>query len=651
MRQADRARALYSIARVVLATLALSMLGKRNAYAELESNGRPLDPSRPLLLAVDDDDDDDDGVVDGQQSEHVPVDDMAEVVVEPGRGGDVHIATLGGLRVIRHGVPLAMPATIAADELPTPIHLQATRPSLGGHPVALLVTQGNETQRLPVQTVELALLGSENQSLSAARDGLSVSHRVTNDRSLPRGTDYDAQSPDPDNVRVQILDAAAQGKRLAARLEVVSGDGSRTRSSLDLTLMRPDVGQPFRSRFVRLVGDPVDLQARGVAGQTLQVSLRDQVRIVYDTPLGHVRQVLRVGRPGDEAGPTAARQAMLRVVVLRAYQAGPPVIGADDMSALRIVREELVLANQIWLQCHVTFGVPTEISVAIADPPGPTLLSVSDGDGLPAAGGSIRFRVDGHSVGPIETTSGASPQDTALRLAQALRAAGFDARVTINPAAVFGAGASADVMVRRRSGDFAEVQPIEGVPLTSDKQQRIAIGSVDLGDGLEEFDNMTAQAGTLEERTLIKALSDDDPGSIELFIINRFTHGTRQGEAFIAASSGPITNSVVLDRNGLRQRQTAWTMAHELGHVLLNQPLHPDNVGADLPMLLMDSDNNRGTVNGPKRLLASECLRVRHEAGSRAAPPLLRAYDARPQKQPQASKLSASAKHLSEDQR
>src|SRR5262249_53863157 len=156
--------------------------------------------------------------------------------------------------------------------------------------------------------------------------------------------------------------------------------------------------------------------------------------------------------------------------------------------------------------------------------------------------------------------------------------------------------------------------------LSSDRQQRIAIGRVDLGDGMEEFDNMTAQSGTLEERTMIKALGDEDPGSIDLFIINRFTHGTRQGEAFIAASSGPITNSLVLDPNGLRQRQPAWTRAHELGHGLLNQPLHPDNVGADVPMLLMDSDNNRGTVNGPKRLVMNECLRVRYEGAVRAVP-------------------------------
>jgi hypothetical protein len=612
------------------------------ARAQIERGGKPLDGSQPLLLAVDADDDDEDGEIDGKQAAHVPTDELLEVVIQPGEG-EVTINALGGLRVIRQGQVLPTPLTLAEADLPAPLLLQATRPSLGGHPVALLVSRRGQTQRVPVQTVELTWLDSGNRPLSAAHDALSLSHRVTNDHTLPRGSDYDAQSSDPEDIRIQLLDAAAQGKRLNARLESVSADGAHVRSTLPLVLERPGAELPFRSRFVRLVGDEVDATARGVAGQVLRVALRDQVRIVYETALGSVRQMLRVGRPGDEGGPRAARQAVLRVVVLRAYAGGAPVIGVDDLSALRIVREELAIASEIWLQCLITFGAPSETSVSIVDPPGPTLLSVADGDGLPARGGSIRFRVDGKDIGPIETARDALPEDTAVRIVQALHLAGFDATVTVNPPAVFGAGPFADVLVRRGDGAFVRIEPIEGVPLTTDKQQRLSIGSVDLGDGMEEFDNMTAQAGTLEERTMIKALGDDDPSTIDLFIINRFTHGTRQGEAFIAASSGPVTNSLVLDRNGLRQRQTAWTLAHELGHVLLNQPLHPDNVGADVPMLLMDSDNNRGTVNGPKRLLANECLRVRYESSARAVPPLLRAFDARPPRPRADAELEASA--------
>ena len=593
---------------------------------------RPLDPSRPVLLAVDRDDDDMDGQPDCVQATAVPAEDLREVVVQPGAGGAAQISTLGGLRVIRQGRHVPTPFTIAADELPAPLALQASQSSLGGRTLALIVSQGGRSDRVPVHAVELAVLAGDNRSLDDARDALALSHHVTNDETLPRGAGYEARSRDIDNIRLQVFDAAAQGKRLPAQLEAVTADGNTVRSTIDIELSRPNAGLPFRSGFVRLVGDEVDRTARGVAGQVLQVALRDRVRVVYRSALGEVRQGLRVARPGDESGTNAARFARLRVVVLRAYPSGPPVIGVDDLSALRIVRDELGIANEIWLQCELTFGPPSEVSVTIQDPPATGLLSVADGDGLPARGGVIQLRVEGQVLGPVETVHGAAPQDTALRIARALRRIGLLPTVTVNPPAVFGAGSSADVLVRRGDGFLAQLEPIEGVPLSTDPQQRISLGGVDLGDGLEEFDNMTATGGTLEERTLVKTMSDDDPSTIELFIVNRFTHGTRQGEAFISASSGPILNSVVLDRNGLRQRQTAWTMAHELGHVLLNQPLHPDNVGADNPALLMDSDNSRGTVNGPKRLLPGDCLRVRRESEVRADPPLLLPYDPRPSK-------------------
>jgi hypothetical protein len=317
----------------------------------------------------------------------------------------------------------------------------------------------------------------------------------------------------------------------------------------------------------------------------------------------------------------------LRVFVLRAAPGAAPVIGVDDLSALRIVREEIASANEIWLQCNLTFGAPNEVPIEIVDPPRWPMIAVADKDGLPARGGTVRIRIDGRALPPIAVPPGSSPTSTALRIADAVRQAGFHAQVTVNPKTIYGAAPGADVVVRRRNGSLALIEAVPQTPLTTDVQQRIDLGSVDLGDGVEEFDNMTAASGTLEERTLVKAFADEDPATIDVFIINRFTHGTRQGEAFIEASSGAIANAVILDRTGLRHRETAWTMAHEIGHVLLNQPLHPDNVGRDRPWLLMDSDNNRGTVNGPKRLSPEECVQARdHESGSE----LLQPYDARP---------------------
>jgi hypothetical protein len=592
--------------------------------------GRRTDGQRPLLLPVDLDDDDDDGVADDDQIADVPREDLVELVLQAG-DGPVKLVPLGELRVIRRGIAMPTPATLTQDELPVPIFLQARGPSMGGRPLALLVSRGGRTTRVDFHAVELSLLDANNRRLAPERDGLQVSRRVTNDRSLPRTTRYDARSPDPDNVRLQIVDAAGGGKVLTARIESLLPVRDTVRDAIELRLTRPRIGLPFRSPFVRLVSDEVDRHAPGVAGQVLQVGLRDRLRIVYRSDLGEVTQQLRVGRPGDEDGPRAARRARLRAVVMRAYPGGPPVIGVDDASALRIVRDEVAIANEIWLQCGMTFGPPSETAVTITDSPGATLIAVSDGDGLPAAGdGEIRLRVDGRELSPIRTRPEATPMQTALQLEIALEQAGFDAVVTVNPKTVFGAHSGADVLVRRPDGRFVELQPVSGKTLSSDSRQRITVGRVDLGDGLAEFDNMTATGGTLEERTLIKALGDGDPSTIDLFIVNRFTQGTRQGEAFIEGSAGPIVNTVVLDRNGLRQRQTAWTMAHEIGHVLLNHPLHPDNVGPDQPSLLMDADNNRGTVNGPKRLTEAECQRVRRESGVDASPPLLRRHDARP---------------------
>jgi hypothetical protein len=584
---------------------------------------------QPIALAVDRDDSDDDGVSDGDQTTSVPTNDAVELVVPSSPAGPVTVSVLGGLRVLRSGKTMPTPFTLRSDELPAPLWLQAIEPSTGSRPLALLLARGSEVVRKPLHAVDLTFLDAQNRPLRPALQGLSISQRVTSDASLPRSSEHEIKSRDARNFRLQIIDSVAIGKRIEAQLESLGQDG-RLRHTISLSLVREDTSQPFRSRFVRLVGDHVDRDARGVAGQVLLVGLRDTVRLVYTAGGRRIEQALRVGRPGDEVSPIAARQASLRLFVLRAVAGAAPIIGVDDASALRLVQDEIVSANEIWLQCNITFGSPAEVPVEIVDPPTAGFIAVANRDGLPARGGVIQLRADGKAAPAIVVPSGSTAIDTALRIAEALRSIGFDAQVTVNPKTVFGAASSADVVVRRRNGQLARIDAAPGTPITTDLQQRIEIGVVDLGDGLEEFDNMTAASGTLEERMLIKTLADDDPTTIDLFIINRFTHGTRQGEAFIEASAGAIGNAVILDRTGLRHRETAWTMAHEIGHVLLNQPLHPDNVGRDRPWLLMDSDNSRGTVNGPKRLTPQECSQARDTAGT--PPGLLKPYDERSSK-------------------
>jgi len=250
-------------------------------------------------------------------------------------------------------------------------------------------------------------------------------------------------------------------------------------------------------------------------------------------------------------------------------------------------------------------------------------MSIADGSGLPARGGGVvRFRANGRLF-RVPTTANAPPVQTALAISNALRGAGFVGEVTENPATEFGAGRSADLLVRDGRGQLARLTPDRTAPLSTDLRQSVAIGTVDLTDGLQEFDNMTAAAGTLEERALIKALADDDPATIDLFIVNRFTAGTRQGEAFIESDGSAIINTLILDRNGIRQQREAWTQSHEIGHILLDMPFHPDNVGPDRPWLLMDADSSQGLVTGPKRLTRQECHRARARSGVDALPAVL----------------------------
>jgi hypothetical protein len=468
-------------------------------------------------------------------------------------------------------------------------------------------------------------LDAQNRPIDGARDAVEISRFITNGDTLPHAEGYDDTSLAPTDLRVQIAAKAPDAAQPFAVVESRTPSGL-LRGSLKLPLTHPKSGMPFRSPFVRLVGDAVDLQAHGAEGRALLVGLRDSVVVHY----GGIERRVRVGAEGNAPGPVSAQQARVVVHILRRAAGGKPVIGRDDSSALLLMRQQLQAANQIWLQCELTFGSPDEVAMELVDPPPATLLSVADEDGLPArGGGELRFQIGDQAFGPIATHASATPLATARDIEKALRARGFYPVVSQNPTTRSGAGPSADILVRRADGSFVEIEPQPDTKLSTDARQTLRIGRVDLADGVREFDNMTAQVGSLEERTLIKALSDGDDATIDLFVINQFSGATRQGEAFIAEPGAPIVNTVLLDRNGLRHLPLAWTLAHELGHVLMNDPLHPDNIGPDRPWLLMDADNGRGTVDGPKRLREEDCQRARAAARSAKAP-LLVPYDVAP---------------------
>jgi len=598
----------------------------------MSETGRPVDG---LVIAADLDDGDEDGVRDGAQTDDLPRDGLTALRITPSAGGG-SVTVSEGLRLVVRGRAVGQRVGLPRGRT-TVVAVQG----VGGasdRPGDRTVTAADErgSTRIPVTVVALRFRTAGGGVVDPREDAVAISHAVTNDRTLPRGDGpWDRPSGDPDDVQVELRDPRRAGPAAGAELTLESVSrrtgvrrDQRTRVPLVPSRERPGW---LRSPWIRLVADPADARAPGIGDRVLVVGVRDRLRARVDAADGSdgdsPSQEVSVGRPGDEGGPLAARRGTLRVRVLRYVAGGPPSVGRDDSDATRLAREQVAIAGEIWAQCMVDFGDPADADVAVVDPPPPSLLAIGEDDGLPAAGGgAVRFRVDGRRTPPIETVAGDPPVATALRVADVLTRMGFRPAVSENARTTRGAAGSADVLVRRRDGSLAELAEDPDAPLGTDRRQTVEIGAVDLRDGLDDFDNLNASSGTLEERALLKGIADEDPRTVDLLIVNRFESGFRQGEAFIEGDGGAIINALILDRSGILQQRQAWTQSHELGHVLLDHPLHPDNVGPDRPWLLMDSDASLGTVEGPKRLTAGDCRRARARSGVDAIPTLLKPH-------------------------
>lgn len=523
------------------------------------------------------------------------------------------------VRVLDGGTTLSLPAELPGRRLPLTLQIVGRSPSAAPGDV-VLVAEGapGPPAELSLTVVELRFLRADGTPFDPVRGALHVSNAVTDDEGLPRDAAFSAVAADPDAFRVEVVDPSPGAGSL--ELESLEARGLARDRIAALPVRRAGGGGlAARSEFVRLVADDMDRSIPALQGQLLRVALGDRVRARWRG----ASIELPVGRGADSGEPEATLHGRFDVVVLRLEPGGRPVVGMDDAEATAIARRQVQIANEVYAQCGVTWGEPGRTRVRIVDPPRATLLAVSDGDGLPALGGQIRLRIGGRAIRPLVTRAGWSPRETATAVAERIRALGLGATVTQNARTDPGAGMSADVVARGPHGEALTFELDGDAPLTTDRRQTLSIGTVDLTDLLDDFDNMTASSGTLEERTLWKTLADADPETIDMFVVNRFASGGRQGEAFIEGDGSSVVNAVILDRSGLRQERESWTQAHEAGHVVLDQAFHPDNAGPDRPWLLMDADASLGAVSGPKRLGEDECARMRAESGPDATPALL----------------------------
>ncbi len=305
----------------------------------------------------------------------------------------------------------------------------------------------------------------------------------------------------------------------------------------------------------------------------------------------------------------------LRVHLLRMTRGGSPPVGRDDVSAARLVRDEVARASALWGVCGVSFGPAAEVSVEVVDPPPPALVAVGcEGGAGEAVGGRVRLRVDGTDIS-VDLAPGTSARGAARVVARAIERRGFTATVSDNAIVHAATHPTSDVLVRKKTGQLATVQAPKTGPVSSDAGLDVCIGSVYLEDGLSHFADADAISGTLEERALVKSLDDGDPSTVDVLVVPSFGGDSRIGESFIFADTSAIKNVVIEDRTGFRAHRASFTLAHEIGHVLLDQPGHPDDFGVDASTSLMDADAMSPNVFGPRRLSPDDCRRARIASG------------------------------------
>jgi hypothetical protein len=573
------------------------------AFASLFAVSALASAAEVVLLGADADDDDTNGVPDREQAEVRAAPDLRPLA----RGGPGRLASIAGdpiVRVLVDGRPLA----VGADVPPSArrIELQATGP--GRAQVSIF------GRTLDVRAVDVLAIDGAGRVVDPARSHASL-ERTPPDRAptAPLGP-----GADPDALRVVIRGLPDD---LPGTITVTSlaPDGAPLDGLDDIALLAVPCPEGTSERFrcgstppLRAVADDIDRSHPAAIGRSLRAELGGALVVSAD---GHALQSLRVAGPrSSPLGPIERYRATLRVLLVRATARGAPPMGGDDRGALEVARAEVARANALWGACGVSFGPPASLDVRVVDPPATSLVAIGCDLGLPASGGALRLRVDGKRVA-VDVPRGARPLAAAQALATALARAGFSPRVSANAPIGVAPYGTADVQVFRPGGAPAQVELPDGDPISTDATLTACLGRVDLSDGLQHFGDVDAIAGTVEERALIKAFDDGDPSTIDVLLIPGFANGGRIGESFIFADAGAIRSTVLEDRAGIRADRASFALAHELGHVLLDEPGHPDDFGADTPTRLMDADSANASAFGPRRLLVDECVRALRQGG------------------------------------
>lgn len=588
------------------------------------SQGPSLPPvSERITLVADRDDDDADDRADAE-GDVVGLGARVDLVTLDARFNGATFTPISGrekARIVAGGKALAW-----GERIPAGAQLQGLSP--GRAVIAVRAAHGKDLA-LALDIHGVGMRDGQKRALDLAKD------RVSLQRTPPARVDLDDAEhgfADPDALRITL--ASPSGSSLGPiTVESLAADGAPLDLIRDLKVTKTACDASASADLVcsasaplRFVVDEIDRAHSLVAARSIRAEVGGAV-VVRDGS-GKKLQAIRVAGPRQSAvGPIGRHRLSIHAIVMRITASGSPSVGGTDAGAIAAVRQELSVASATWGQCGVTFGPAAQMDVKVVSPPPPYLVALGDDIGLPASGGTVRLEIDRKPVA-FKTKKGWSTRQAALELQRAAETAGFKAALSENARIAPGATPSVDVAVRRADGQLASVELVS----SSDPTLSVHVGSVDLTDGLQHFGDVDSVAGTLEERTLVKAVDDGDPRTIEVIVIPFFAGGGRIGESFIASDGSSMRNVVIIDRAGVRARRTSLTLAHELGHVILDEPGHPDDYGIDTPTLLMDSDASDASPFGPRRLTVDECARAVRQSGPGARLPLLAEWKLAPMK-------------------
>jgi len=363
--------------------------------------------------------------------------------------------------------------------------------------------------------------------------------------------------------------------------------------------------------LVRVTADALEANAPGLRPRSIEGELGGSLQLLAHKK---VLAALAIKGPRELEFAGAPFLAKLRLRIVRSVAGGPPPMGNDDSEAVSILQHEVRVTSQLWGQCGIYFGEETSLDIALVDPPEPFLIAVGCDFGLPASGGQISLLVDDRAL-TLQTRRRESPRLVALHLAELGERMGFRADIEKNVQIMSGALPTFDVTFRRPNGGRARLRPMPDRRLNTDASLGLCVGTVDLSDGLEHFTNVDSMTGTLEERSLLRAVVDHDPSTIDIVVVDTFSRVGRIGESFVSSEGGSLGNLILLNRAGLREAGRSFALAHELGHILLDYAGHPDDYGVDTPWSLMDSDAVDGTIFGPRHLTLEDCRRALRQSG------------------------------------